>query len=43
MSTEHEPQTEPLTESLTDDAIRVRVEQLLAEMTPAEKAGQLTQ
>ena len=28
---------------MTDDEIRSRAEELLAQMTPAEKAGQLTQ
>ena len=39
MSNETASQAEPL----TDEAVRARAEQLLAAMTPAEKAGQLTQ
>jgi beta-glucosidase len=39
-SSDHPPWDHP---SLTDAAIRLRVEELLAAMSPAEKAGQLTQ
>jgi beta-glucosidase len=38
-----EPQSAPAAQRASDEAIRSRVDALLAEMTTAEKAGQLTQ
>jgi hypothetical protein len=37
-----EPQSAPAAQRASDEAIRSRVDALLAEMTTAEKAGQLT-